>query len=134
MTAVVITPAAGGRASVRFRYDPAVVRLVKSTVPGYARLWSAQARCWYIDHDWTAVLTAELVGYGHTVTTPSSDADVSVTDTWAHQLFRAVGPQRAPAVHRALSKVLHPDNADTGCPLLQRQLNDARSEVQESAA
>ncbi|KZS80267.1 hypothetical protein B4U45_27905 [Mycobacterium persicum] len=133
MTAVVIALAAGGcRASVRFRYDRAVVALIKATVPRYARSWSAQARCWYIDPDWTAVLAVELVGHGHSVTRPS-DAHASGTDTWAHHLFRAVGPQRAPAVHRALSRVLHPDNADIGCPLLQRQLNDARAELEPRA-
>lgn len=46
-------------------------------------------------------------------------------DDWAVSLFQAVGEDRAPAVHRALSTVLHPDKP-TGSAELQQQLNDAR--------
>lgn len=53
MTAVAITPASGGRHSVRFAYDSAIVSLIKSTIPAYARSWSAHTRCWFIDADWT---------------------------------------------------------------------------------
>lgn len=38
MTAVAITPASGGRHSVRFAYDSAIVSLIKSTIPAYAPL------------------------------------------------------------------------------------------------
>ncbi|CKN43716.1 phiRv1 phage protein [Mycobacterium tuberculosis] len=51
MTAVAITPASGGRHSVRFAYDSAIVSLIKSTIPAYARSWSAHTRCWFIDAD-----------------------------------------------------------------------------------
>lgn len=44
MTAVAITPASGGRHSVRFAYDSAIVSLIKSTIPAYARSWSAHTR------------------------------------------------------------------------------------------
>lgn len=130
MTAVHFLPVLDGRSTVRFRYDPAVVSLIKSTVPSFARSWDAQRRVWFIDTDWTSGLAAELVCRGHTVTgltapRPEGDGD------WAAALFRAVGPQRIPAVHRALSRVLHPDTA-TGCPVLQRQLNDARTRLQEA--
>ncbi|WP_176358175.1 hypothetical protein [Mycobacterium persicum] len=125
MTAVHFLPVLDGRSTVRFRYDSAVVSLIKSTVPAYARSWSAQSRCWFVDTDWTTVLAAELVRHGHSVS-GLSDPHTSSSGDWAHALFRAVGPQRAPAVHRALSRVLHPDTP-TGCPVLQRQLNDART-------
>lgn len=130
MSAVVFTPAAG-RYSVRFAYDPAVVALVKQSVPGYARSWSAQARTWHVDTDWATLLAAELVRHGHTVSGLSATPASNPSDSWATQLFKAVGPRRAPAVHRALTRVLHPDTA-TGCPVLQRQLNDARAELEAS--
>ncbi|GJN99526.1 hypothetical protein NJB18091_30110 [Mycobacterium marinum] len=125
MTAVAFTPAAG-RYSVRFAYDAGIVALIKATVPGRARSWSAQERTWYVDTDWAGLLAAELVRYGHNVSGLSDKPSNTSTDTWAAQMFKAVGPQRIPAVHRALTKVLHPDTA-TGCPVLQRQLNDART-------
>ncbi|GJN99117.1 hypothetical protein NJB1907f44_48960 [Mycobacterium marinum] len=129
MTAVIITPApGGGRATVRFRYDPAVVSLIKSTVPSFARSWDAQRRVWFIDTDWTPALAAELAGRGHTVTGHAARTTDGGSD-WATALFRAVGPQRTPAVHRALTRVLHPDTA-TGCPVLQRELNDARAALE----
>lgn len=131
MTAVAITPASGGRHSVRFAYDSAIVSLIKSTIPAYARSWSAHTRCWFIDADWTPLLAAELRYHGHTVTGPADPAQQQCTD-WAKALFRAVGPQRTPAVYRALSKVLHPD-APTGCPILQQQLNAARTALTNSA-
>ena len=80
---------------------------------------------------WVAVLAAELVRHGHTVTglhTADSGTD------WAAHLFRAVGPRRAPAVHRALTRVLHPDNAVTGSHELQRQLNDAKAQIERTNA
>lgn len=131
MTAVAITPASGGRHSVRFAYDSAIVSLIKSTIPAYARSWSAHTRCWFIDADWTPLLAAELRYHGHTVTGPADPAQQQCTD-WAKALFRAVGPQRTPAVYRALSKVLHPD-APTGCPILQQQLNAARTALTNPA-
>jgi hypothetical protein len=46
--------------------------------------------------------------------------------TWAMTLFENVGKERIPDIHRALTKVLHPDNQATGDHFLQQQLNDAR--------
>lgn len=105
--------------------------LIKSTIPAYARSWSAHTRCWFIDADWTPLLAAKLRYHGHTVTGPADPAQQQCTD-WAKALFRAVGPQRTPAVYRALSKVLHPD-APTGCPILQQQLNAARTALTNPA-
>lgn len=131
MTTVVFTPTPDGRHSVRSAYDPAVVSLIKRAIPGYARSWSAASRAWFIDPDWAAVLAAELRCHGHTVTgagdtrhKPHSD-----TDEWARLLFERVGTRRVSVVHRALTRVLHPDNRETGCQQLQRELNDARAEM-----
>jgi hypothetical protein len=49
----------------------------------------------------------------------------SPSNDWAHSLFRAVGPDRAEAVYKALSRVLHPDTP-TGDHQLMQQLNEAR--------
>jgi hypothetical protein len=99
-------------------------------VPAYARRWDKAAKQWIVDVEWGQPLAATLRNIGCTI--------VGVDDnrhqhhdgkTWAHTLFGAVGKQRIPAVHRALTKVLHPDTP-TGDAILQRQLNDARAEVQ----
>lgn len=47
-------------------------------------------------------------------------------------LLAAVGPARVTAVHRALTKVLHPDTP-TGDTALQQQLNDAVAAVTKGA-
>jgi hypothetical protein len=46
-------------------------------------------------------------------------------ESWATRLFEVMGPDRAKSVHRALSKVLHPDNQYTGDETLFRELNGA---------
>ena len=129
MTTVMFTRA-GAVYTVRFDYNAAVVELLKSTVPAHARTWDKTGKQWAVDADWYQRLAAAMRAAGCTV--------VGLDDTrqqahdgkeWAHTLFTAVGPARVPAVHRALTKVLHPDTA-TGCPVLQRELNDARAELE----
>jgi hypothetical protein len=119
--------------AVRFRYDPKLVDALKVTVPAYARSWIADAKCWTID-GYARELAAAMRELGCTVigfnTEPTATA--APRDHWAVELFRAVGAERTPAVHRALSRILHPDNGDTGCPTLQRQLNDARTELENT--
>ena len=55
------------------------------------------------------------------------------TQTWAQTLFSAVGADRADQVHRALTRILHPDNPETGDTTLQRELNDARAQLDDSS-
>lgn len=130
----------GDEYAVRFNYDPAAVSLIKHVVPSYARRWSAPERTWWIGAEWADLLAAELRLYGHSVTgvgdrTAGSRARTGSghRDTWAHTLFRAVGATRTTAVYRVLSKVLHPDTA-TGDATLQRQLNDAKRQLDHGGA
>jgi hypothetical protein len=130
VTAVIINRSDDGRHSVRFRYDASVVQLIKSTLPGYARAWSAHTRCWFIDPDWSHVLAAELRRHGHTVTGVDQPPPRHAGDAdWAKTLFRRVGPARHGPIFKALSRVLHPDVAITGDTALMRELIDARNEL-----
>jgi hypothetical protein len=74
---------------------------------------------------------------GHTVIglddEPSAGCHCSGS-SWARLLFERVGPGRADAVHRALSRVVHPDNPATGDLQIQQELNDARELVRKDAA
>ncbi len=118
--------------AVAFAFNPAVVELLKGTVPGYARSWAASRKEWSVEHQWAETLAAALRVAGHTVVgleererhqqqRKPRDPDPA---TWARILFQRVGPDRRQAVYRALAKVLHPDVA-TGDTVLQRELNDA---------
>jgi len=113
---------------VTFKYDPELVELLKLTVPPYARSWSRPRREWVIDTIYARELAGVFQRLGHTIIGLDAPRDSSYKG-WAQHLFQAVGPRRAPAVHRALTKVLHPDNTATGSTTLQRELNDARAEL-----
>ena len=133
MTAVRFT--AGGRGyTVTFAYNPAVVALIKDTVPGYARSWVAGRKVWEVDDGWGEALAAMLRGKGHTVIGLESrqrqqpSGSPAEPSQWARLMFRRLGPTRRAAAYRALSKVLHPDTP-TGDTALQRELNDAHDQV-----
>jgi len=87
-----------------------------------------------VDSAYAAPLAAAFTELGCTVVgvETRTPATSSACDGWAQHLFRAVGPSRVTAVHRALSKVLHP-NVPTGSGVLQRELNDARAELENVA-
>lgn len=129
MTAVIINSSPDGRCTVRFKYDQSVVAAIKQTVPGYARSWDAQRRCWFVDPDWVPLLKAELIRHGHVVNGVGqpSPRHGDTTD-WARVLFRRVGPHRVEPVFKALARVLHPDvmSGDTD---LMRELLDGRNEI-----
>ena len=121
--------------AVRFPYDALLVELLKSRVPSYARTWFSAGKYWTVDSAYAAPLAAAFTELGCTVVgveTRTPSATSSACDGWAQHLFRAVGPSRVTAVHRALSKVLHPD-VPTGSGVLQRELNDARAELENVA-
>lgn len=127
MTAIRFERRSADDYTVRFPYDREVVELVK-TVPRWARTWNAVTKQWTVDSLYVPELADELRALGHTIVGIGGEKkrnnDTDAPGAWAHMLFTAVGPSRAGAVHRALTKVLHPDTA-TGDTALQQQLNDA---------
>jgi hypothetical protein len=121
MTTVQFAPHPAGYA-VSFRYHPALVEAVKATVPPASRRWVPAQKRWLVDLGWADELAEVLTDAGHRVIGFELQRGY---DNWAIGLFAAVGEDRAPAVHRALSAVLHPDKP-TGDAELQQQLNDGR--------
>jgi len=121
----------GAAYTLRFAYSPELVALIKTTVPHYARRWRPDDKAWVVHVEFAQILANALTRQGHTVVevdgpgphrTDTDDADAGA---WARLLFARVGPQRADAVYRALSKCLHPDvGGDTE---LQRELNAAHT-------
>jgi len=131
MNPTVVFDLVNDRYTVRFSYDPLLVELLKSRVPSYARTWNSAGKLWTVDSVYAAPLAAAFTELGCTVVGVETRTP-SACDGWAQHLFRAVGPSRVTAVHRALSKVLHPD-VPTGSGVLQRELNDARAELENVA-
>ena len=131
MNHTVVFDLVNDRYTVRFPYDALLVELLKSRVPSYARTWNSAGKLWTVDSVYAAPLAAAFTELGCTVVGVDTRTP-SACDGWAQHLFRAVGPSRVTAVHRALSKVLHPD-VPTGSGVLQRELNDARAELENVA-
>jgi len=131
MNRTVVFDRVGNGYTVRFPYDALLVELLKSRVPSYARTWNSAGKLWTVDSAYAAPLAAAFTELGCTVVGVETRTP-SACDGWAQHLFRAVGPSRVTAVHRALSKVLHPD-VPTGSGVLQRELNDARAELENVA-
>jgi hypothetical protein len=122
MTTVRFTARGIHHYTVNFNYDPTVVDMIK-TVPTYARTYEPATKMWMIDAYYAETLASDLRAAGHTV------IGIEQNNDWAKSLIVAVGPDRADQVVRALTRILHPDNPDTGDAELQRQLNTARDEV-----
>src|SRR5271165_5519105 len=123
-TAVSFTRRGPNYFAVRFPYDANIVALVK-TLPNYARTWEPAAKEWVIDAGHAPALAAHLRECGYTVVglhDPNVNANNNTKTTWAKDLLIAVGPERADLVHRALTRILHPDNPD-GDLALMRDLN-----------
>lgn len=122
----------GASYTVRFRYDPAVVELLKAAVPGYARSWDPATKNWTVDAGHAERLASALRATGHQVIgldpePPPRTSTTGDTAHWARTLFRRVGPTRHEPVFRALSRIFHPDvGGDTA---LMQELNDARDEL-----
>ena len=111
--------------TVNFNYDPVVVDMIKS-VPSHARTYDPATKIWMLQADYANYLAQDLRCAGYTVLGMAENND------WAKSLLRTVGPDRVDQVVRALTKILHPDNLDTGDAQLQRQLNTARDEISSS--
>jgi hypothetical protein len=127
--------------TVRFDYDREVVAILED-IPDFARKWWPASRSWWIFGYYAGYLASELDAHGHTVIgldpthwrrhggEHSAQHNSYAGDDWAKALFARVGPERADAVFKALTRVLHPDNQDSGDGRLQQELNDAYSELQ----
>jgi hypothetical protein len=124
MTAVRFTARGVGHYTVNFAYDPVIVSIIK-TIPAYARTYDPTTKTWMVNADHAEQLAADLRGAGYTVLGMQENND------WAKALLRAVGPERVDQTVRALTKILHPDNPDTGDAELQRQLNTARADLSD---
>jgi hypothetical protein len=115
--------------TVRFRYDPTLVELLKTAVPSHARNWDPATKEWTVDAGHAKRLASTLRATGHQVI--GLDPDPPRTDSgtdpsqWARILFHRVGPTRREPVFRVLTKVLHPDNPVTGDTAIQKELNAA---------
>jgi hypothetical protein len=124
----------GSSHTIAFAFNPAVVELIKQTVPGYARQWIPERKEWEVDATWVDSLAATLLAAGHTVAglndrTATRYPPKSDPSRWAHTLLSRLDPGLRQAVYRALSRVLHPDVG--GDPTLQRELNDAFNETRK---
>jgi hypothetical protein len=122
VTAVRFTARGVGHYTINFNYSPTVVDMVKS-VPTYARTYEPATKTWMITTDYADQLANDLRAAGFTV------LGIEQNNDWAKALLVAVGPERVDQAVRALTKILHPDNRDTGDAELQRQLNTARDEI-----
>ncbi|HTX96848.1 MAG TPA: hypothetical protein VME67_19525 [Mycobacterium sp.] len=128
----------GATYTVRFRYDPALIELVKAAVPSHARSWNPATKEWTVSAGYAERLAKALRATGHQVIglepspadpPPRAGAFTSDMSQWARILFRRVGPTRRDPIFRALTKVVHPDNPATGDTAIQRELNAAREEL-----
>jgi hypothetical protein len=122
--------------TVQFRYDAAVIELLKAAVPGHARSWNPATKEWTVRATHAEQLAKALRATGHQVigigpprTDPPPRAGGPILDTaqWARILFRRVGPNRREPVFRALTRILHPDVG--GDHRLMQELNVAREEL-----
>jgi hypothetical protein len=126
VTTVRVQPTADGLTYfVRFRYDADLVELIK-LLPQRARRWDKVAGCWRVNATYIEDLLDLLRVNGcRIIGGPQSSRTVT---SWADDLYAAVGLRRVDQVHRALTKVLHPDT-DTGDVELMKQLNAARDRM-----
>ena len=123
----------GDASGVRFHYHPDLVELIKTAVPTYARRYNPAAKERTVDAGYARSLARLLRCEGHTVVgldEPNGARSSADPAQWAKDLLTHVGPTRRDVVFRALMRVLHPDNQQTGDTQLQRELNQARAELE----
>lgn len=127
----------GYQFSCRFRYDPDIVDLVKTSVPGSARSWDPSTKQWLVDADWVRPLADTLRHCGHTVIgldppkppPTNSHANSHNDHDWALGVFKRIGPNRSDAAYRLLSRLVHPDVG--GSDAMMQELNAARREIEK---
>lgn len=127
-----------GDVLVTFKYDPTLVELLKNTITHHFRKWNPDAKHWAVSSLFIDEFVSAARRHGHVFTGLYADqgerqqrrtghprsAPPPAAD-WAETLLDAVGTERADAVFKALTRVLHPDTA-TGSTELMQQLNRAR--------
>jgi hypothetical protein len=114
-------------ARVSFDYDPDAISIIKS-ITSKSRTYDPDTKIWTVTGTVVDDLIWMLTQAGHKVHATITGQPPSQTPTgWADALFTAVGPDRIDAVHRALTKIFHPDTT-TGSHELQQQLNTARDQ------
>ena len=129
MTAVHFEPR-GFEYSIRFRYDPAIVELIKLDVPNYARSWDPATKTWTVEAVFARPLAATLRRLGYTIIgidDPPQRQHTTDSAGWARAVFQRVGPNRAPLAYKLLSRLCHPDHG--GDHHLQVELNRAYAEL-----
>lgn len=116
-------------------FCPYELRELVKTFPG--RKWRPDEKCWTVGLSTVDALADALRAVGETVFVTRADGTpwtsgraehghrAAPSSSWAESLLGAVGPERADAVFRALSRVLHPDAG--GDTALMQQLNAART-------
>lgn len=138
--------------AVWFRYDPDLIELIKLAVPSGHRSWDSSKKRWSVSVKYAEQLADDMRELGYTVigieapgmrrskaswepppwesssSKPPPQPPPPKPD-WAKLLFTRVGDHRVDPVFRALTRVLHPDNAETGDKELQQELNKARNEL-----
>lgn len=123
--------------SYGFVYCPFELRELVKTFP--KRRWLPDSRAWrigvtFVDDCADALRAAGCEVFvtrpdGSTWTSgrPGTGHRSTPAEDWAGRLLDAVGPDRAEAVFRALTRVLHPDTG-SGDTVLMQQLNTARDQ------
>ena len=114
--------------AVRFTYDPDAVDAIKM-LPGFARRWEPAQKYWKVDASFVNEAANQLKRLGYSIRGVESAKPGTKQQNWAELLFKRVGPDRTDSVYRALSRILHPDNATTGDKAMQQELNDAKSKL-----
>lgn len=126
-----------GRAAISFTYDPTVVDLIKSTVPGSHRKWEAATKTWWISNISYALYFVEAAKRcGHVVVgedllrptkkaTPQQAITLATPDDVFDRLLHMVGAEREDKIFAALVRILHPDTG-TGSLELMQSLNRVR--------
>ena len=135
MAAIRIDLAEYGRIRIRMPYDPVLIAQIKA-MPSSRRSWEPQSKAWVLHHVDDAhnfvaqagrrghpvIGAQQLGGYEPPAHRPAVTA-ASPIEVFEH-LLRIVGPDHEDKIHKALSRVLHPDTG--GSTELMTALNAAR--------
>lgn len=112
MKRLIVADSFYGGVDVKFDYDPTVIAYIKAEIPKSFRAYVPAEKTWRLDGGIDDLLAyARLLGFRveDNRRGKARAPQFNATTDWATALFEAVGADRATAVYRALSKVLHPD-------------------------